>query len=219
MNQNDLQQFFEALKQHYPNVTAGDLELVGQAMHGLSYEQSMAALRSIRMSEKMAYRPSIPRFSERANQMREASRPPGQRFSRHIVSFIRYSSDSKDRVKIEDDIRAIEIHFKRAWATVQAECNDETALYAGRRMILGHCRWACIEIGWSDADALEFARAVVDLKPGEAIPKPTMLFQDMPKPDRQSPFQAIKALSVAEHGKPDKQLIDEFSTSFPAGGV
>lgn len=208
MNQHDLDQFFDSLKQHYPNTTTGDLEMVGEAMKGLSYEQAMAALRSIRMSEKTAYRPSVPKFADRAKTMKDAARPAGRKIHQEILWFIRNRSDSRDLVKTVEDVHAIEVHFKRSWEAVQAGCHDEVAINSGRRMVYGHCRMACLELGWSDAEAREFAGQVVDLKPGENIPKPTNVFQDMPKPAAVTPFSAIKALAVAEHTQTDAQLVE-----------
>lgn len=96
------------------------------------------------------------------------------------------------------DWQVIVDHFSRCWTLVSETVLDEPARSLGRKSVLGYAKMALKQIGMTDRDADEAGREIVGLAPGEVIDVPKFEFADVPGPQIQSSYQAVKALAAAE---------------------
>ncbi len=165
MTAQELLQFHDFLKSHYPNATEGDFDLVDEAMIALAPSEARELIRNIRRDEKTPYRPNVPAIRER---IAAGSRRGTSSNAEKIATFIRRSTQGRFVGKINLD--TILGHFTESHnAILAAVGGDVSHLGYGpaRSLIRGHCSTALRQIGFSAEDAWELASGVVGMKPDE----------------------------------------------------
>ncbi len=168
------------------------LKLLAEKFAGFDKANVEATLKTHRAAHEFF---SFPAFMDgaRAEHARSQARLTRHREEKVVEWLSRQSADRGTK-----PVDAIMAHFKRAWAAVKDADADENSKQAVRRMILGHCRIALQQIGWTESDATEMAGECVELKPGERIVTKPM-FRDVADAMRTpTPAEAIAELVGAK---------------------
>lgn len=187
------------LKNHFPQTTDGDGELVWKDVRGLELCDVLPAIEAHRREKgDRAFRPNPQRL--RALAYTNLNQRTRRSQETTTLQWVRLEARNRgEDLRGMRDADVLIAHFSEAWQRVKGDAEEDFGRNVARAYLLNHARIAFREIGMDAAATDAHARDCVELKPGEKIPRRPLFME--PEPARDASWDALKALARAEYGE------------------
>ncbi len=197
MSEYEITQTTALLKELFPQVTKGQLDLVGDLIRNHSRGRAMAVIRAHRCEHEFLSFPGLKTALQADFEKYDTSRQA--RRKERIVDAIRYLARAKWGIQGYEGMTEEALilnHYAKCWQHVSENSPGPSGLKYVRCMIFDTVREAFLEIGKTWDEAVELARMVVELSDGERLFHP-LVFKSATTPNPTA-IQAIKTLAAQE---------------------
>ncbi len=170
MLDSDRERLIGLLRIHFTAASEGDLLLAWKDLRRFALNIAECAIEEHRRERgAAAWRPDLNRLKSLAWEKHSAKKREEAKHER-IIDFCRKSYAADHAFYGLNDRAYLTLHFRRSWEAVQMNPTaDAKSKQQVRALIMNHATTAFEELGDTNAIAIETARDVVDLEPGQKI--------------------------------------------------